>query len=134
LILENLRRIAVSRETWIRVPLVPGFNDSEEEVRAILAFAKREPGLTRIDLHRYNPLGEEKHARLDRQCAHFTPPNMRRISRNSGRSPHQRSCKSPVYSQGYFVFVASRFIRDVWDRTGHSSKSPSINEDATGLF
>lgn len=73
LILENLRKIAVSRETWIRIPLAPGFNDSEEEVRAILAFIKRELGLTRIDLHRYNPLGEEKYARLDRQCIHLTP-------------------------------------------------------------
>jgi pyruvate formate lyase activating enzyme len=73
LILENLKKIAVSRETWIRLPLVPGFNDYEEEVRTILAFVKRELGLTRIDLHRYNPLGEEKYARLDRQCAHFTP-------------------------------------------------------------
>jgi pyruvate formate lyase activating enzyme len=73
LIVENVRKIAGSGETWIRIPLVPGFNDSEEEVRAILTFIKRELGLTKIDLHRYNPLGEEKYARLDRPCAHLTP-------------------------------------------------------------
>lgn len=72
-ILENLRKIAGSRETWIRIPLVPGFNDSEEEVRAILAFVKGELGPTRIDLHRYNPLGEEKYARLDRKCTPLAP-------------------------------------------------------------
>ena len=73
LILENLRKIAKSRQTWIRVPLVPGFNDSEEEVRAIVTFVRREVGPTRIDLHRYNPLGEEKYARLDRECAPLAP-------------------------------------------------------------
>ncbi len=73
LIIENVKKMAGSREMWIRVPLVPGFNDSEEEVRAILAFIKKEIRPSRIDLHRYNPLGEEKYARLDKRCTHLTP-------------------------------------------------------------
>ena len=73
LIIENARKMAGTREMWIRVPLVPRFNDSEEEVRAILAFIKKEIGPSRIDLHRYNPLGEEKYARLDKQCVHLLP-------------------------------------------------------------
>jgi pyruvate formate lyase activating enzyme len=73
LVIENARKTAGIREMWVRVPLVPGFNDSEEEVRDILAFIKKEIGPSRIDLHRYNPLGEEKYARLDKQRPRLTP-------------------------------------------------------------
>jgi pyruvate formate lyase activating enzyme len=73
LIIDNARKIARSKEMWIRVPLIPGFNDTEEEVRALVKFIKKELGLTKIDLHRYNPLGEEKYARLDKRCTPLSP-------------------------------------------------------------
>ena len=73
LIIENAKKIARFKEMWIRVPLVPDFNDSEEEVRAMLAFIKKELGPVQIDLHRYNPLGEEKYDRLNKSCIHLDP-------------------------------------------------------------
>jgi len=81
LILENAKKMARSKEMWIRVPLVPGFNDSEEEVRMILTFIKEELGLTKTDLHRYNPLGEEKYERLDRPCTHLAPQREEHIEK-----------------------------------------------------
>ena len=40
LILENLRRLsALGARFWLRTPLIPGFNDSPEELRAIGALA-----------------------------------------------------------------------------------------------
>ena len=53
LILENLRKIAVSRETWIRIPLAPGFNDSEEEVEGNPGLHKKRTG---ADKNRFAPL------------------------------------------------------------------------------
>ena len=75
LIIENAKMIARSKEMWVRVPLVPGFNDSEREVRAIVSFIKKELGSTKIDLHCYNKLGEGKYDRLDKVGIHLDPQN-----------------------------------------------------------
>jgi pyruvate formate lyase activating enzyme len=73
LILSNAQKIASHKEIWIRIPLVPGFNDSPEEVATIVRFAKRELGAVRIDLHPYNKLGESKYGRLDKAAVSLEP-------------------------------------------------------------
>lgn len=42
LMLENAKKIAASGQTRlsIRIPVIPGFNDTVEEIRAIAGFAK----------------------------------------------------------------------------------------------
>jgi pyruvate formate lyase activating enzyme len=66
LILSNARRIFQSRPMRIRVPLIPGFNDSPEAVKDIARFAKSELGPVAIDLLPYNKMGEGKYKLLDR--------------------------------------------------------------------
>ena len=66
LILANARRVARLRPMRIRVPLIPGFNDSVEEVKKIASFVREELGLVDVDLLPYNKLGEGKYKRLDR--------------------------------------------------------------------
>ena len=66
LILENAKRIARYKPMRVRVPVVPNFNDSPEEVKAIAHFVKAELGSVDIDLLPYNKLGESKYERLDR--------------------------------------------------------------------
>lgn len=46
LILENLRRMTASRQArvWIRIPLIPGYNDSEEHARAVATAMAKMPG------------------------------------------------------------------------------------------
>ena len=68
LILENAKRIARTKPMRVRVPLIPNFNDSPEDIRAIARFVKEELGPIEIDLLPYNKLGEVKYERLDRQC------------------------------------------------------------------
>jgi len=68
LILENAKRIARTKPMRVRVPLIPNFNDSPEDIRAIARFVKEEMGSIEIDLLPYNKLGEVKYERLDRQC------------------------------------------------------------------
>jgi pyruvate formate lyase activating enzyme len=71
LILENAKKIAKSKKMKVRVPLVPGFNDSVEDIQAILDFVKGKLklGSAEIELLPYNKLGEGKYDRLDRESS-----------------------------------------------------------------
>ena len=66
-ILENAKRIAAdARNLVIRVPVIPGFNDTEEEILDIAKFASALKGVTRIHLLPYHRLGLDKYKGLDR--------------------------------------------------------------------
>jgi pyruvate formate lyase activating enzyme len=67
LILENAKRIAKRKPMRVRVPLIPGFNDSVEVVGEIVGFVEQELGGAAIDLLPYNRLGEIKYEFLDRE-------------------------------------------------------------------
>ncbi len=68
LILENAKRIAKSGvELVIRTPVVPSFNDTAEEIRAISKFAATLPGVKEHHLLPYHRLGSEKYDGLGRQ-------------------------------------------------------------------
>lgn len=68
LILQNLQRL---RETYpnlqilVRTPLIPGFNDTEEDIGAILAFIKDMPNL-QYEILPYHRMGQQKYDYLDR--------------------------------------------------------------------
>lgn len=68
LMLENAKKIAVSGQTElsIRIPVIPGFNDTPEEIAAIAAFAASLGGVRRIHLLPYHRLGQDKYAGLGR--------------------------------------------------------------------
>jgi pyruvate formate lyase activating enzyme len=66
LILENAKRIAGSRPMRVRIPMIPNFNDSPEDVKAIARFVREELGDIEMDLLPYNKLGEVKYERLDK--------------------------------------------------------------------
>ncbi len=68
LILENAKKIAESGKTnlVIRVPVVPGFNDTVEEIRAIAEFADHLADVKKIHLLPYHRLGQDKYEGLGR--------------------------------------------------------------------
>jgi len=68
LMLENARKVASSGQTYlsIRVPVVPGFNDTAEEIEAIARYADSLPGVEEIYLLPYHRLGQDKYAGLGR--------------------------------------------------------------------
>jgi len=67
LILENARKLAESDvELIIRTPVVPTFNDTAEEIRAISKFAATLPGVREHHLLPYHRLGQDKYAGLGR--------------------------------------------------------------------
>lgn len=68
LMLENARKIAASgmTELSIRIPVIPGFNDTPEEVGAIAAFTKSLGTVKRMHLLPYHRLGQDKYEGLNR--------------------------------------------------------------------
>ena len=66
-ILENARKIAESgANLTIRVPVIPGFNDTPEEISAIARFANSLPNVEELHLLPYHRLGQDKYAGLGR--------------------------------------------------------------------
>ncbi len=77
LILENARKIAISgTHLIIRTPVIPGFNDTPEEIRAISKFAATLPNVKEHHLLPYHRLGQDKYAGLGRnyELDGITPP------------------------------------------------------------
>lgn len=78
LMLENARKIATSGMTnlVIRVPVIPTFNDTPEEIAGIAQFADKLPGVNKIHLLPYHRLGQDKYEGLSReyQMKDILPP------------------------------------------------------------
>ncbi len=67
LILENARKIAESGANLIiRVPVIPGFNHTEQEILSIASFAGTLPGVEELHLLPYHRLGQDKYEGLGR--------------------------------------------------------------------
>jgi glycyl-radical enzyme activating protein family len=67
IVLDNAVKIAKSGANLIiRVPVVPTFNDTPEEIQAIAEFAKSLPGVKKLHLLPYHRLGRDKYTGLNR--------------------------------------------------------------------
>lgn len=66
-LLENLRYIASLTEAIVRVPLIPGVNDNEAAIMAIIEFAQSLEQVKAIHLLPYHNYGENKYALLGRE-------------------------------------------------------------------
>jgi len=63
-ILANLRLLAAAHgAVWVRVPVVPGVNDDEVNLRRTAALAASLPGVQRVSLLPYHELGTDKRSR-----------------------------------------------------------------------
>jgi len=81
-ILDNLRALGrVHTDIWLRVPVIPGVNDSPANMRAIRHLADSVPGVTKISLLPYHRLGSGKRERLDGSdpFAAVQPPSDERV-------------------------------------------------------
>ncbi len=64
-ILENITRLSeAGAEITVRIPLIPRFNDTKEEVASIVSFAADLRGVKRIDLLPFHKLAVSKHDAL----------------------------------------------------------------------
>ncbi len=84
-ILRNLERASSMTKVWLRVPVVPGFNDSEPNMHSTAELALR-VGAEKVSLLPYHDWAREKYRRLGR-CYEIdaemggTGPNGQSVSR-----------------------------------------------------
>jgi len=65
LILDNIRMLAeAGKRMFIRVPIIPGFNDDAENIESTAQFVRSLRTVARIDILPYNRGGREKSVRL----------------------------------------------------------------------
>jgi pyruvate formate lyase activating enzyme len=97
-ILENLEKAAKKKRTWIRMPLIAGFNDSETHIRQMTALAKR-IGAERMSLLPYHEGGKAKSRQLGRvyPCPDASAP----------AEDHVHRLKDIVEGEGMKVTVGS---------------------------
>ena len=81
-ILANLRELGRTRTpVWLRVPIIPGVNDAEDELRAVARLAGEHPSVRRVSLLPYHRTGVGKLLRLGREdvLAGVTTPTAERM-------------------------------------------------------
>jgi pyruvate formate lyase activating enzyme len=77
LILQNIRRLAEKgTNLLLRVPLIPGFTDDEDNIRGIAAFVASLKRDIPVELLNFNPMCREKYDSL-RQTYPFDPDHVR---------------------------------------------------------
>lgn len=93
MILQNAAIVAENAaDMVIRVPVIPTFNDTPEEIEEIARFAAGLKNVTKIHLLPYHRLGQDKYAGLGRnyEMGHITPPTdekmqiLKRVAEQSG--------------------------------------------------
>ena len=79
LILRNLHKIPKAIKVWLRIPLIPGYNDSDANLRKIAELGT-EVGAEKISILPFNRAGEGKYQSLGRQYPmDEEPPSRERI-------------------------------------------------------
>ena len=70
-ILENLHQLGQGDvPMWVRVPVIPGVNDTEQNMLALRDFLAGLPAVKRVELLAYHNLGAGKHANLGGEYAY----------------------------------------------------------------
>ena len=75
LILENLSKLLKSGKTvWVRVPIIPGVNDTKTEMYKIKNFLEQNGFPEKIELLPYHAMGEHKYEAIGKQINVFYAP------------------------------------------------------------
>jgi len=91
-ILDNAMRLSRTKKRLIiRVPIIPGFNDTKSEVEAIAEFVKKFPNLEYLELLSFHRLGEGKYKALGLEYAATnlaipTKKKIKELSEAAGKS------------------------------------------------
>lgn len=98
LILENAKKISSKLVPMVvRIPVIPGYNDREDNIEATSRFISKLPGVREVDLLPYHQFGEAKYKRLSLKyrLKGLKPP----------REEHLRSIKEKIESIGIEVKI-----------------------------
>ena len=76
LILENLKNLlATDTPVWIRIPIIPTVNDTEEEIQQFKDYIFSCGKPEKIELLSYHAMGEHKYAAIGKSAQSFSVPN-----------------------------------------------------------
>ena len=76
LILENLAKLLnININVIIRVPVIAGVNDSQEEMLKIKSFLDSNGGVLKVELLPYHSMGENKYAAIGKVLNNFSAPD-----------------------------------------------------------
>ena len=80
LILRNLQKTAYKTRTWVRVPVIPGFNESDSDIQRIADFCSTLP-VEKLSLLPYHGWAEAKYETLGREfpTKDIQPPSDERM-------------------------------------------------------
>ncbi|HYF82444.1 MAG TPA: glycyl-radical enzyme activating protein [Clostridia bacterium] len=68
LILENLKTISqLGNKIFIRIPLIPGINDDESNIKATAEVIQSTPGIEQVNILPYHNIAADKYNRLGKQ-------------------------------------------------------------------
>lgn len=80
LILENLKRLlATDKSVWIRIPIIPTINDTEEELQGIKEYIFSCGKPAKFELLPYHAMGEHKYVALGMNVQTFSAPTSEKM-------------------------------------------------------
>lgn len=66
LILDNFMRLVTEgHKVWVRIPIIPGWNDDESNLAGLGQILSKAPQVQRVEILGYHNLSEDKYRRLD---------------------------------------------------------------------
>lgn len=75
LILKNLKRLLqTDKSVWVRIPVIPTVNDTEEEMRGIKRLLTAQKSPEKVELLSYHAMSEHKYAALGKEVHAFSVP------------------------------------------------------------
>ncbi len=82
LILKNLKSLlAKSTPVWIRIPIIPTVNDTEEELQRIKEYLSSCGIPEKVELLPYHAMGEHKYAAIGKEVQMFSVPSEEKMSK-----------------------------------------------------
>jgi len=82
LILENLKKLLKSDiSVWVRVPVIPSVNDSEDEMMKIKNFFEENGYPEKIELLPYHAMGEHKYEALGIELEKYNEPGKEKVKK-----------------------------------------------------
>ena len=87
IILDNLKKLSgVGREIWIRLPLISGVNDDDDNIRRMAEFLRALKNIHRVSILPYHKGGCEKYKNLGKESEfrEFDPPSPSRLTEVEG--------------------------------------------------
>lgn len=77
MILKKL--FALGAKIWIRIPVIPGINDSAQDMQQLRDFLQSAGKPEKIQLLPYHAMGENKYEAIGKQPQRFLPPDKNKL-------------------------------------------------------